>query len=124
MKVIIYELDGDLCRITPVNGFTAEDVIKDVPPGVNYKIVENDSLPDARKRHQWKLEGDQVVLDATKIDVNTEESWVEAELALVRDKIEEKEDAGLKAPKLRAYRVALKQYKSDLYMPNVSRPTL
>ena len=59
-----------------------------------------------------------------KTDINTERKWIDSELERVRDKIEEKEDVGLKAPKLRAYRVALKQYKSDLYMPNVSRPTL
>lgn len=54
----------------------------------------------------------------------TERDWIAKELEQVRSDIEDKIDAGLKAPKLRKYRIALKAYKSNLYMPNVSRPTL
>ena len=53
-----------------------------------------------------------------------ERKWIESELTRVRDLIEDAEDTLTKVPKLRAYRQALKQYKSDLYMPNVSRPKL
>ena len=53
-----------------------------------------------------------------------ERKWIDGELSRIRDLIEHAEDTLTKVPKLRAYRVALKQYKSDLYMPNVTRPTL
>ena len=53
-----------------------------------------------------------------------EANWIDSELTRVRDLIEDAEDTKTLVPKLRAYRQALKQYKSDLYMSNVSRPTL
>ena len=127
MKVIVYELDGNLCRVTPAPNFTIEDVVKDVPEGVSYEIVENDLLPEAKYRNAWKLENKNVVIcpvKKQKCDADIETQWIDSEIESLKDKIEEKEDAGLKATKLRAYRQALKQYKSDLYMPNVSRPKL
>ena len=51
-------------------------------------------------------------------------AWADKELSNLRDKIEDAEDTGAKVPKLRSYRQALKQYKSDIYMPNVRRPVL
>lgn len=57
-------------------------------------------------------------------DKDIERKWVDGELIKVRELIEDAEDLGQKAPRLRGYRQALKQYKSDLYMPNVSRPSL
>lgn len=127
MKVIVYELDGNLCRVTPAPGFSIDDIKKDVPKGVSYEIVENDLLPESKYRNAWKLENKKVVICPIKkqnCDCDIETQWIDSEIESLKDKIEEKEDAGLKATKLRAYRQALKQYKSDLYMPNVSRPKL
>ena len=59
-----------------------------------------------------------------EVDKRNEREWIDSELAKVRDLIEDAEDTKTLATKLRAYRQALKQYKSDLYMPNVSRPRL
>jgi len=124
MRVIIYEKDGVVHRITPAPNMDIKDAKKDIPEGVTFKVVNNNSLPDITKRHQWRLEGDSVVIDPSKIDITIETEWIDNELKDVRDKIEEKLDAGLKATRLRTYRQALKEYKSNLYMPNVSRPTL
>lgn len=64
------------------------------------------------------------ILAINEVAKNIERQWIESELEQVRSDIEDKIDAGLKAPKLRKYRIALKAYKSNLYMPNISRPTL
>ena len=60
--------------------------------------------------------------DVEEVNKNLEREWIASELDIVRDQIENAEDTNKKVPNLRAYRLALKQYKSDLYMPNVSRP--
>ena len=116
--------DGDLHRVTPAPSFSVDDIKKDIPEGVDYKIVENDDMPDPSKRHKWKLNGDKVEVDETKIDASSEELWTDSEIEIITDKIETLEDSGSKAVSARTYRQALKQYKSDLYMPNITRPKL
>jgi hypothetical protein len=127
MEVIVYELDGELCRVTPAPSFSVDDIKKDIPQGVSYEIVENDSLPESKYRNAWKLENKEVVIcpiKKQKCDADIETIWIDEEIESLKEKIEAVEDTGKTATKLRAYRVALKQYKSDLYMPNVTRPVL
>ena len=50
--------------------------------------------------------------------------WASDEIKPLAEQIEDLEDAGQSAAKLRTYRAALKQYKADIYMPNVTRPKL
>ena len=119
--------DGELHRVTPAQGFSINDIKKDVPQGINYEIVENDTLPESKYRYAWKLEDKKVVIcpiKKKKVDADIEEIWIDSELKELPEKIEAIEDLGKTATNLRKYRAALKQYKSDLYMPNVSRPTL
>lgn len=62
--LIIYEIQsglfkGNLAIIHPIldNGLTLEEIIeKDVPKGVDYKIIEADDLPaDRTNRNDWKF---------------------------------------------------------------------
>lgn len=58
------------------------------------------------------------------IKADAEIVWANAEISPLAEQIEDLEDAGKSAAKLRTYRSALKQYKADIYMPNVTRPKL
>ena len=79
-------------------------------------IIDHESLKDR------ELALKQIAIN--EVDKRNERKWIESELTRMRDLIEDAEDTKTLVPKLRAYRQALKQYKSDLYMPNISRPTL
>ena len=66
MKVIVYEKDGSLHRIIPATNIPVEFCLKDIPDGIDYKILENDDMPEGN-REAWVLDGDSVVIDESKI---------------------------------------------------------
>ena len=59
MDVIVYMQDGDLHRITPA-------IVKDVPKGADYKVLDNASMPSHKLRNAWKLNTDRVDIDIPK----------------------------------------------------------
>lgn len=59
MEVIVYQIEGKVYRITPVD-------LNAVPQGVDYKILDNDLMPSHILRNAWKLNGDLVEVDITK----------------------------------------------------------
>ena len=66
MKVIAYSVNGECHQVIPANGFTAEQVVKDVPEGVPYKLVETANNPSRVLRGAWKLNNSAVDLDIDK----------------------------------------------------------
>jgi hypothetical protein len=67
MKVIVFMKDGDLHRVIPAPGRTADslDINKVVPSGATHKIIEND-MPSHILRNAWKLSGSEVSVDIPK----------------------------------------------------------
>ena len=63
--MIIYNSDNSLCVIIPAPGFTDADVIKDVPTGTDYSLVN--AIPENRIfRNAWVLVAGVVVEDLEK----------------------------------------------------------
>lgn len=71
MKVIVYMQNSELHRVIPVINTPVESCVNAVPEGVDFKILENDDMPEGN-REAWVLEGDKVVIDETKIVKNGE----------------------------------------------------
>ena len=134
MDVITFEVDGELCVHTPcaANGHTVESQLANpdflaTTEGAELVPSKKADLPEYTYRYAWKLENGKVVIcpiKKKKVDADIETVWIDSEILPLQDKIEGMEDTGTKATKLRTYRAALKQYKTDLYMPNITRPKL
>jgi len=86
----------------------------------NFKELKIDGVVVDHK----EIEIRQTELDVREKTIGVEFNWIKSELIKTSKEIEDKEDQALSAKKLRAYRFKLKQYKTDLYMPNISRPKL
>lgn len=59
-KRIVYENDeGGISIVVPAPGFVFEDVIKAVPHGKEYKVVDVSDIPTDRTfRNAWELSDD------------------------------------------------------------------
>ena len=68
MKNIIYQTQFGVAVVIPTGEVSIDQVIaNDVPPGVPYKLVDQDSLPDRYFRLAWRFNTDAGV----KIDIST-----------------------------------------------------
>lgn len=68
MKVIVYQNPetGIASRIVPAPGINAESLVKKVPTGVSYKIVDNAAMPNSVLRDSWVFDGRSVSVDVEK----------------------------------------------------------
>ena len=69
---IIYELGGKVYVVNPNpnSELTLEQIAaKDVPSGVDYKIVDDSAIPVSREhRDEWKINGNTIEIDQAKVD--------------------------------------------------------
>lgn len=67
-KKIIYELNGNVCVVTPVDESKIDEVIKkDIPIGVPFKVIDSSALPEDRSfRNAWKLSNSNIDIDILK----------------------------------------------------------
>lgn len=66
MKKIVYKTETGIAIITPTG--TIEDCMKDIPEGVEYKIVKDEELPKDRVfRNAWKYDLKEDIPKAKKI---------------------------------------------------------
>ena len=67
MEVLIYEVNGVLHRVVPSPDVSMAVVIKrSIPEGVEFKTMDNDTMPSHVFRNSWKVSADKVVLDIPK----------------------------------------------------------
>lgn len=65
MQVIIYQNnEGGVSVVIPCDrNLTAEEIAKkDVPEGVEYKIIDDSELPDRELRDRWAIQGGRVIV--------------------------------------------------------------
>jgi len=66
-RIIYPTPDGGVAIIVPAPGVSAADVLKDVPPGVVYEIVDVATIPSDRTfRNAWEKAGNQIQHNLTK----------------------------------------------------------
>ncbi len=63
-RIVYDDKNGNVSVIVPAN--STEEALKDVPSGVQYKIVQSEELPSRRFRNAWKLERTGITVDPTK----------------------------------------------------------
>lgn len=70
-KRIIYETAEGMSVIIPSGEIPIEEVaLKDVPPGVAYKIVDKSEVPSDREfRNAWKIKDEKVEIDLEKAKI-------------------------------------------------------
>lgn len=58
MKKIIYKTENGVAVITPATNVSIDDCVKDVPRGVDYRIINETALPTNRIfRNAWEIDG-------------------------------------------------------------------
>jgi len=66
-RIIYPTPDGGVAITVPAPGLSAADVLKDVPPGVAYEIVDASAIPSDRTfRNAWEKAGSQIQHNLTK----------------------------------------------------------
>lgn len=80
MKCIIYKNEtGGICIVYPVSNCglsLSEIIIKDVPPNVEYKVIENNLIPkDSFFRDSWELEGESIKVNLEKAKEIWKDIW-------------------------------------------------
>lgn len=121
-QVIVYELEGTVRVVYPINDINSV-IVKDVPKGVPYKIIDKKDIPNRRFRNAWMLT-DKVTVNIVKArEIRKKEilNLRDKKLLELRGKLEDAQDLGNMAAQnqIRLKRVELRRLDETLNLDSV-----